>query len=183
MPIFAQGVTKDKLSILYFIKTTGLDITREQLYRAMVETDCMDYFDFQPAMHDLEEDGFIAAIPRTFGQGYRVTTIGETSLSLFLESLPHSLRKKLAEYAEANRAQMLEETQLVSSMQEQESGAYLVELKAQERDRVLLTISIQMASRSMAQRIRKNWPAASEDIYADLLERLLGPGDGETEDG
>ncbi len=179
MPIFAQGVTKDKLSILYFIQVSKLDITREQLYRAMVETECMDYFDFQPAMHDLEEDGFIVAIPRTFGQGYRIAGRGEESLSLFSESLPYSLRKKLSEYAEANRAQMLEETQLVSSMQEQESGAYLVELKAQERDRVLLTISMQVASRSMAQRIRKNWAAASEDIYANLLSRLLNAGEEE----
>lgn len=173
MPIFANGVTKDKLTILYFVKTAALDITREQLYRAMIENDCMDYFDFQPSMHDLEEDGFIAAIPRTFGQGYRVTVRGENILEMFGESLPFSLREKLRLYAESRRAQMVEETQLVSSMKEQESGAYLVELKAQERDRVVLTISMQVASRDMAQRIRANWPKASEDIYANMLEKLL----------
>ncbi len=173
MPIFAQGVTKDKLSILYFVKTSALDITREQLYRAMIENDCMDYFDFQPAMHDLEEDGFVAAIPRTFGQGYRVTVRGEECLKMFGESLPHSLREKLSAYADANRTQMVEETQLVSAMQEQESGAYLVELRAQEHDRVILTISMQVASRSMAQKIRGNWPVASEGIYANLLAELL----------
>ena len=173
MPFFAQGVTKDELSILYFVKTSELDITREQIYRAMIENDCMDYFDFQPAMHDLEEDGFLAAIPRTFGQGYRVTVRGEESLDLFGESLPHSLREKLAAYAAANRAQMVEETQLVSSMQEQESGAYRVELKAQEHDRVVLTITMQVASRNMAQKMRANWAAASEGIYANLLTELL----------
>ena len=173
MPIFAKGVTKDKLTILYFVKTVALDITREQLYRAMIENDCMDYFDFQPSMHDLEEDGFIAAIPRTFGQGYRVTVRGDDVLEMFGESLPNSLREKLAQYADAHRAQMVEETQLVSTMKEQESGAYLVELKAQERDRVVLTISMQVASRDIAQKIRANWPQASEDIYANLLEKLL----------
>lgn len=173
MPIFAQGVTKDKLSILYFVKTSALDITREQLYRAMIENDCMDYFDFQPAMHDLEEDGFVAAIPRTFGQGYRVTVRGEECLNMFGESLPHSLREKLSAYADANRSQMVEETQLVSAMQEQESGAYLVELRAQEHDRIVLTISMQVASRGMAQKIRGNWSAASEGIYANLLAELL----------
>jgi len=173
MPIFAQGVTKDKLSILYFVKIANIDLPREQLYRAMIENDCMDYFDFQPAMHDLEEDGFLAAIPRTFGQGYRVSVRGEECLDLFGESLPFSLREKLTAYADAKRAQMVEETQLVSHMQEQESGAYLVELKAQENDRVVLTISMQVASRSMAQRIRGNWPRASEEIYANLLKELL----------
>lgn len=173
MPFFAKGVTKDKLSILYFVETAALDITREQLYRAMIENDCMDYFDFQPAMHDLEEDGYLAAIPRTFGQGYRVTVRGEECLKLFGESLPFSLRERLSAYAAENRAQMVEETQLVSSMQEQESGAYLVELKAQEHDRVVLVISMQVASRGMAQKIRANWAAASEGIYANLLTELL----------
>ena len=69
MPIFAHGVPKDKLTILFFTRAADLDITREQLYRAMVENDCMSYFDFQTAMAEMEEDGFHAAIPRTFGQG------------------------------------------------------------------------------------------------------------------
>ena len=41
MPIFAKGVPKDKLTILFFTRAADLDITREQLYRAMVENDCM----------------------------------------------------------------------------------------------------------------------------------------------
>ncbi|MEG1524384.1 MAG: DUF4364 family protein [Clostridia bacterium] len=173
MPIFAQGVTKDKLTILYYVDVSNLDITREQLYRAMIENECMIFFDFQSAMHELEEDGFIAAIPRAFGQGYRVTVRGTESLRMFGESLPNSLREKLSSYATENRDQMRIETQLVSSMEEQESGGYRVELRAQEENNVVLKISMLVASRTMAQRMRGNWEKASERIYANLLENLL----------
>ena len=39
MPIFAKGETKDKLTILFFAREADLDLTQEQLYRAMVEND------------------------------------------------------------------------------------------------------------------------------------------------
>lgn len=173
MPIFAQGVTKNKLIILYYTNVSDLDLTREQLYRAMIENECMSYFDFQTCMHDLEEDGFIAAIPRSFGQGYRLSVQGKKSLDMFVESLPHSLRIKLLQYAQENRDQMRRETQLVSTMEEQQSGGYIVELRAQEHNTVVLKISMLVASRAMAQRIRGNWEGASEAIYQNLLTNLL----------
>lgn len=176
MPIFAQGVTKDKLTILYFTRTCDLDITREQLYRAMVENDCMSYFDFQSAMHELEEDGFIAAIPRVFGQGYRVSARGEETLRMFEESLPASLRDKLMQYAAESREPMRRETQLTTGMEEQKSGGYRVHLKAQEQSTVVLDIELLVASRDMAQRIRANWEEASSGIYSYLLAHLLKDG-------
>ena len=173
MPYFVHDKSKDKLTILFFTKAANMDIKREQIYRAMVENDCMQYFAFETAMHELEEDGFIAAIPRTFGQGYRVTGRGTESLTMFENSLPHSYRQKLDAYADANREAMRQESQLVSSMEQQPDGGYVVELKAQEDRAVVLTIRMRVASREMAQKIRGNWAAASDTIYSVMLRELL----------
>ena len=173
MPIFAQGVPKNKLTILYFVRSANIDLMREQIHRAMVENDCMSYFDFQTAKYEMEQDGMIAAIPRAFGQAYRITAPGESVLSMFEESLPFSLRQRLADYADSARESMRLETQLLSSMEELYSGAYMVHLKAVERNDVVLDISMKLASRTMAQRARKNWGKASEEIYAFLLKKLL----------
>lgn len=176
MPIFAKGVPKDKLTILFFARASDLDITREQLYRAMVENDCMSYFDFQTSMAEMEEDGFLAAIPRTFGQGYRVTARGEEALRMFEESLPYSLRTRLTEYAEQNRNDMIRETQLVSSMEELYGGAYRVHLRVQEKTAVVVDISFDVISRAMAQRVRAGWQENAEEIYMYILNKLLEEG-------
>lgn len=173
MPIFAKGVPKDKLTILFFTRAADLDITREQLYRAMVENDCMSYFDFQTAMAEMEEDGFLAAIPRTFGQGYRVTSRGDEVLGMFEESLPYSLRVRLQEYADQNRASMIRETQLVSSMEELYGGAYKVHLRVQEKNAVVVDIAFDVFSRAMAQRVRAGWQDHAEEIYMYILNKLL----------
>ena len=173
MPIFAQGVTKNKLIILYYIRASKMDITREQLYRVMVENDVMSYFDYQSCMHELEEDAFIAAVPRAFGQAYRVSVHGADVLDQFVESLPVSLRERLERYAREHREEMLLETQIVSEMEELPSGGYLVRLRALEQDAAVMELSLRVATRDMAQRMRANWEKESESLYATLLTALL----------
>lgn len=173
MPIFAQGVTKNKLTILYYIRASRMDITREQLYRVMVENDLMSYFDYQSCMHELEEDAFIAAVPRSFGQAYRVSAHGLDVLEQFVESLPVSLRERLERYASEHREEMLLQTQIVSDMEELPSGGYLVRLRALEQNAAIMELSIRVATRDMAQRMRSNWEKDSESLYAYLLTTLL----------
>ncbi len=175
MPIFARGVPKDKLTILFFLQSIAEDITKEQLWRAMAENDCMAYFDFQKAVYELEEDAFVAAVPRAFGQCFRVTAQGEKLLCMFSESLPFSLRKGLLDYVKENREQMRTETQLTSSMQalDEEAGTYRVTLLAQENNGEIMSVSLRAASRDMAQRMCANWIEASPKVYACLLNELL----------
>ena len=173
MPIFAQGVTKNKLIILYYIRAAKMDITREQLYRVMVENDVMSYFDYQSCMHELEEDAFIAAVPRAFGQAYRVSIHGTDVLDQFVESLPVSLRERLELYAREHREEMLLQTQSVSDMEELPSGGYVVRLRALEQNAAVMELSIRVATRDMAQRMRSNWEKDSEPLYAYLLTTLL----------
>jgi hypothetical protein len=71
---------------------------------------------------------------------------------------------------------MRRETQLTTSMEEQKSGGYRVQLKAQEQSTVVLGVDLLVASRDMAQRIRANWEGASSDIYSYLLANLLKDG-------
>lgn len=173
MPIFAQGVPRNKLTLLYYIQSSKLDITKEQLYRAMVENELMSYFDFESCMHELEEDAFILAVPRAFGQGYRVSVRGADVLDQFVESLPVSLRERLGRYAREIMDEMRLETQIVSEMEELAGGGYLVKLRALEKNASVMELSMRVATRDMAQRMRQNWESGSEGIYQVLLEKLL----------
>jgi len=173
MPIFAQGVTKNKLTILYYLRASKVEITREQLYRVMVENNTMSFFDYQACMHELEEDAFIAALPKAFGQAYRLSVRGADVLDQFVESLPVSLRERLERYASEHREEMLLQTQIVSDMEELPSGGYLVHLRALENNAAVMELTLRVATRDMAQRMRTNWEKESETLYGQLLTTLL----------
>ena len=68
---------------------------------------------------------------------------------------------------------MLLETQIVSEMEELPSGGYLVRLRALEQDAAVMELSLRVATRDMAQRMRANWEKESESLYATLLTTLL----------
>ena len=152
VPLFAKDETKAKLLILFFLEQADIPLTRDQLYRAMYENECMDYFMFQQIFYDLEEEGLVAVRPMAFGHAFSMTGRGKETLSLFRESLP---------------------TQLVSTMEEQADGSYEVRLMAQERSRVILEIRMSLATRSMAQKVRADWGENAEEIYSYLLGKLL----------
>ncbi len=173
MPLFAKDETKAKLLILFFLEQADIPLTRDQLYRAMYENECMDYFMFQQIFYDLEAEGLVAVRPMAFGQAFSMTGRGKETLSLFLESLPNSIRERLAAYAAGNREDFQTETQLVSTMEEQADGSYEVRLMAQERSRVILEIRMSLATRSMAQKVRADWGENAEEIYSYLLGKLL----------
>ncbi len=173
MPIFAQGVTKNKLTILYYLRISKVDITRDQLHRAMTEHAQMSYFDFQSCMHDLEEDAFIAAVPKAFGQVYRLSVRGADALDQFVESLPVSLRERLERYERENREETLLQTQIVSEMDELPGGGYAVRLRALENNAAVMELTLRVATRDMAQRLRTNWEKQSEPLYSYLLTALL----------
>ncbi len=173
MPLFAKDETKAKLLILFFLEQADIPLTRDQLYRAMYENECMDYFMFQQIFYDLEEEGLVAVRPMAFGHAFSMTGRGKETLSLFRESLPNSIREKLAAYAADNRTEFQTETQLVSTMEEQADGSYEVRLMAQERSRVILDIRMSLATRSMAQKVRADWGENAEEIYSYLLEKRL----------
>ena len=62
MPVFAKGEERNKLIILALNQALNIELTSEQIYRAVFEGNYMSYFDYQNVMYELEEDGWIAAI-------------------------------------------------------------------------------------------------------------------------
>jgi hypothetical protein len=87
--------------------------------------------------------------------------------------LPVSLREKLDRYAREHMEKMRQQTQIVSDMEELSGGGYLVRLRALENNTAILELTLRVATRDMAQRLRVNWETESEEVYTLLLEKLL----------
>lgn len=172
MPYFSNGVTKDKLTMLYFLHALQIEITRDQLVTLGMECDILPYFEMQNAINELEEVGAIAAVPRSFGQAYCVTPVGEQVLELFQEELPHSLRETLAMHAEENRQAMKYKAQYASSYKELPNGTCLVNFRARERDAEFFTISLILPDRETAQQARDHWQERATATYQAVLRAL-----------
>lgn len=172
MAYFSKGVTKDKLTMLYFLHALNVDITRDQLVSVGLQCEILPYFDMQNAINELEEVGAVAAVPRSYGQGYCVTPIGEQVLELFQEELPYSLRQTLDMHAEENRQALKHQTQYAATITDLPGGSCLVNLRAREPNLEFLRVSIVLPDRSFASQARDLWQERAADIYQSILQKL-----------
>lgn len=173
MAHFIHGESRNKVQILLLLKELDIGMMREQIYRFVFDRDLMSYFDFQNAMFEMEEDGLIAAIPRAYGQAYRITPQGEEMLKTFRDQLPNSAAEATRVYARENREILEKETVGRTAMRQQTDGSYMVRLCAAEEKENAMAIEILAPTREMAVRIRENWEKSPDRIYNEMLSILI----------
>lgn len=173
MAFFLNGAEKNRLMILYFISKAGLEMTRAQLYRVMAENDWIGYFDFQTTLSGLEEDAYVAAVPRVFGHGYVLTDKAVEALSMFSVELPYSLRQEMEDYADTHRQELRRELQYYAQPEKQPDGSWRAHLKVMDCDTVMLDITLALPEQSFAQTACKDWQNTAPEVYQEILQRLV----------
>lgn len=173
MAFFSSGATRDKLMVLFFLDHIKMEVTRDQITSFFIEADLMPYFDIRIAVSELEEKGFIAAIPRTFGQGYCITPEGEETLSMFYEELPLSKRTAIIENADATRERMRSEKQHYTAIEDLQNGNSRVVLKAMENNRVLFDVRLLLPDHEAAKHACDVWPQRASELYLHLMQKLV----------
>jgi len=179
MPIFVHGLPKHKLLILYTLAAIDRDASIHHVYRVMFDLELVSYFDFYNAIADLEEDGFVTAVPRPFGQSYRITLDGRQMLDQFCPALPQSERRWVDDYVREHAETIVKQTQILSSMEELPGGHFEVTLRAAEGARTLFALTLPAPTREIALLMRKNWETYNFDVYDTIWRILERPHSGE----
>lgn len=172
MPFFADGFTKDKIIVMYALMKLASEPTKEQLTTFFASFDLMPYFDMQSAVYELEEDGFIAAVPRPYGQAYCLTPHGRETLDMFAERVPQSQRTRIDECADGYREKLRSEMHYSAIMERTVKGAYRVTVRAMEQNGELLRVEILLPDEKSARHAVSVWPEKAEAIYASVLSGL-----------
>lgn len=172
MSFFSDEITRERLSLLYLLDALDLELTKEQISAITAENDIMPYFELQTLILELEGNGFIAGLPRAFGQVYCITERAKEVLKLFSNRLPASLRSEYDRYCESNRDRIKLMTQYMSSIEKTVSGGFMVKLRAIESERIIFEISMLLPTNESANLVCKNWPKSAPDVYQDVFSKL-----------
>ncbi len=172
MSFFEDGFTKDKIVVMYALGALLAEPTREQMTTFFGRYDLMPFFELQSAVYELEEEGFLAAVPRPYGQAYCLTPKGRETLLMFIERVPQSLRAKIDACADAYRETLREQTRYASAVERTGRGAYRVTLRAMELSGELIRIEMLLPDEESARRAEKAWPERAPAIYAAILAEI-----------
>lgn len=173
MPFFSRGPALKQLSILFALHAAETEITEAQLYACVYSCCPMSWFEFCEDLPDLLKEGYVAEVPRAFGQCLRLTNTGRKALELFTETIPLSTRRTIQAYMEENREAFTREKQLVTTMEALPGDGQLIDLKALDGELTVLEIKLSVASPELALQMRSNWKDASGELYEIIWDHLM----------
>ena len=172
MGYFSTGVTRDKLMVLYGLKSLGMQPTKAQLADVFCIYDLLGYFEVQNASYELEEEGLISAVPRPYGQAYFVTPQGEQTLDMFAVELPSSLRDKIAARAKEHAPKLISQTRFSARTERAGEHARRVILRAMEPHGELLRIELLLPDEASARHACSVWEERSEAVFSAVYNEL-----------
>lgn len=172
MPYFTHGDAKNKLIVLYILSESQTSLTHDQLYRIVDRTDSMTFFSFETILPELEADGLIVSFKRPYGACYGLTQSGQESLSMFLDSVPLSARKRISEAVAQSADLFLREMQTTSRLSGDDNKGYTLELLVLNGEDTVFGLTLAVASLETALSMRSRWEAHSAELYEYVWEKL-----------
>ena len=127
----------------------------------------------QGAIIDLEAAGMVAAVPRPFGQSYRITMLGEETAETFREQLRQSMRNDIDAKLAEKRDEFIALSRYFGDWDMQHDGTYKVTLSVAEGDRLIFSMMIVLPDIETAKEAVKNWRCDAPDIYAFAFGKLF----------
>jgi DNA-binding PadR family transcriptional regulator len=163
-----------KLIVLYILDRVDFPMTNTQVVSIITEREYANYFTVQQVLAELVDDGYISLEQKRNAAFYRITPDGHEALSFFYKNISRNIRDDIDMYLSEQQYALREESSNVADYYEARKGEYSVELKVLERDATVIEIHLTVPSRENAETICRNWRKNNADVYAYILNSLLG---------
>ncbi len=163
---------EDKLIILYVLQKIKTALTREQIALIIIENLQIGYFDIQLYIDDLIKDDFLSTLEYDGKSVLSLTPMGKDTLTVFHDKIPTYITEMIDLYLKENRAKIFKEVKITANYQKLGETDYLVELKLQENNMVLMEIALNAPTLKLALDICNRWKENTQELYASVLNLL-----------
>lgn len=169
-----ESITIYKLIILYTLSKVSSPLPPGIISDYITGHGYTNYFTLQNAFGELLEAELIAEASTYHVSYYEITETGKETLALFGQPLSADIRKEINEYLTEHKYEIINETSLVSDYHMTGEGSYLASCILREGNHILFRVELDVATEEDAIKICDNWQSASEALYQQAIQGLLG---------
>lgn len=171
MAFFSNGSDKEKLMLLYSLKTAGVPLSREQLTAVVSECGLDNFITVSEHVMELENSGFVATVPMHRRETVALTGRGEETLGLFALTLPRSVREKLSEVVAENAESFRRENTTQTETRAATDG-FVTTLSLVDRGEAFFELSIRLPDAKYTRVAERRWNEIGGKLYLDTLLAL-----------
>ena len=168
-----------KLIILYILDRVDFPMTNSQLTDFITAKEYTNYFNVQQVLEALVDDGYISLQEMKNNYLYRITPEGKETLSFFYQNISRNIRDDIDMFLTEQQYILREEVSNIADYYEAKKNEYVCELKVVERDTTVIEIRITVPTEENAKTVCSRWRQKNADIYAYVMNSLLGGEPGE----
>ncbi|MBO4398820.1 MAG: DUF4364 family protein [Lachnospiraceae bacterium] len=168
-----------KLIILYILDRVDFPMTNSRLTDFITTKEYTNYFNVQQVLSDLVEDGYISLQEMKNNYLYRITPEGKETLSFFYQNISRNIRDDIDMFLTEQNYRLREEVSNIADYYEAKKNEFVCELKVVERESTVIEIRITVPSEENAKTVCSRWRQKNADIYAYVINSLLGGEPGE----
>ncbi|MDO4614820.1 MAG: DUF4364 family protein [Lachnospiraceae bacterium] len=169
----SDSLTLYKLIILYMLRKVSFPLSNSQITEFIVGKTYTDYFHVQEAINDLLDAGLITCEKIRNISRYTETMDGERTLEYFSNEISYAIKKDIDTYLSENAFELRNESCTIADYTVTEDMGYAVRCRVQEGKENIIDLTINVTSEEEAERVCSRWPEKSQEIYMDIMTKLL----------
>lgn len=166
---------ENKLLLLYLIDKMEIPLTQSQISQFALEENYINYFSLQQFLADMVNVDYLEKSIENNTTYYNVTDQGLTALEFFKKRIPSQVKNKIKRFVELNKKSIKKDYEVTANyFYEKNNNEYTIKCGIYEDETTLMELTLSVVSREEAKIICKNWRKNVNDLYGDILVKLLG---------
>ena len=168
-----KKIAKNRIAVMYLLRSLNIEVTDKQLLRVVTELSVMDYFDLASVLDNLKSGQLIELRKAREGDFYTLTPLGENTLSFFEKELYLSQRNAIDEYCKEHREELQREASVAGEYVKLSDKQYRVTLRIMQKDLPVFEVSFFASNIEEAENYVKKWNERSSDVYRKVMDTLI----------
>jgi len=170
----SKEVAENKLLILYILDKIKIDAGGVDLTDYVLGQRLMNFFSFQQYLNELIQSGHVEKLETDGKARYAAAAKGSELLSLMSGLLPETEKNRIDRTFKKLHRRTLNERAVTAEYTPDDEHTGVVRIELNEGDFSLLSMRIATASKADAVAMCRNWKAGAPEIYAEIINLLLG---------
>ncbi len=162
-----------KLMILFFLDSVDFSLSNAIISDFFLDRGYTDYFNIQTSFNELEEEKLITSSASHKSTYYKITSDGKMTLNCFHYEISPDIKNEIKEYLKEHFNDIIEMLSVSSDYSRIRTNEYIVNCKISERDSLVASVSLTVASEELARLVCSNWEKNNSEIYSFIIKSLL----------
>lgn len=168
-----ETLTLYKLIVLYMLHRVDFPLTTAQISDFILEQGYTTYFKLQEALSQMIDSDLVRAENTHNRTLYHITETGTETIQFFRNKISPEIQQEIDDFLRDRAYDLKEEVSVKANYYRNTTQEYEVRCQLLENQSHLLDLKLTVPTEKEAETISANWNARCQEIYADLLGKLL----------